>query len=466
MNLRAERRLLNPRLELLNKEQVKSLQFGLLKKQLAHVAATNPFYQRLFQRQGVDIARIATLEEFRRSVPLIEKKDLIEDQNAAPPWGTRLSVPDRDIGQVFVTSGTSGLGQENHALTHADMEMSGSCWGYQCHWAGLVPGDRVFQTFPVALQSAGVRGRRTMEKFGLNVFQVSIYDSETKLDFMRRYQPHAFVAAPAYLTRLRAVCDEMGFVPRRDVPTLKTVLITGGAYSVEWAQDMQDFWGVKFTEWYGSTQSGVSQCFTCEHGVLDPDGKRAIMHNLDHRVLLEVIDPETGEQVAPGEEGDAVVTNLFREASPMIRFRTYDRVRYLPSGYCGCGRPFDGIEAGTVSRYDDMLKLRGVNTWPETIDGAVFTFPEVEEYAGRVWMSNQGTEEIAVRVELKPQLRPGSPEAVETLLRAIAARLRERTGLRMDIEEVAHESLPRFTFKVRRWTDERQTGLKVVKYTE
>ncbi len=461
-----QRRYLNPRLESLKKEDVKALQFVLLKRQLEHVAASNPFYQELFRSHGVKLDRIRSLRDFQQAVPLIDKKTLMQDQQARPPYGTRLGIDERDIGQVFVTSGTSGLGQENHAMTHQDLEMSSSCFSYQCYWAGLLPGDRVFQTFPVALQSGGVRGRRVMEKFGLNVFQVSIYDTHTKLDYMRRYSPHAFVAAPAYLTRLAAVCVEMGMEPRRDLPDLKTILITGGAYSVDWAQQMKTFWGVSLTEWYGSTQSGTSQCFTCEDGVLHADGRRGLMHNMDHRVLLEVVNPQTLEPVAEGEEGDAIVTSLFRKASPMIRFRTYDKVRYLPAGHCACGRPFDGIESGTVSRYDDMLKLRGVNTWPETIDAAVFSFPEVEEYAGRVFVSERGTEEVIVRVELKPSLRPATQDACGNLLQAISALLRERTGLRMDVQEAAHESLPRFTFKVRRWTDERQTDRKVVTYTE
>jgi phenylacetate-CoA ligase len=299
----------------------------------------------------------------------------------------------------------------------------------------------------------------------LNAFHVAQYDGKTKLEYMKRFSPHCVVAVPAYITRLAILCEELGYRPRRDFPDLRVFLIAAESYSIAWAQEMEDFWGIQFSEWYGSTQAGINHTFCCEEGVYWSDHQRGMLHNMDHRVLLEVLSRETGEPVESGEEGEAVITNLFREAFPVIRFRIDDRVRYLAHNECRCGRPFAGIEAGTVARYDDMMKLKAVNVWPEAIDSVIFAHLEIEEYQGRVFINQEGRERVEVCVELRQKCRL-SQEERQNLLQHISRELRKGIGVSMQLREVGHGSLPRFEFKVRRWTDERRQGRQVVKYLE
>ena len=183
------------------------------------------------------------------------------------------------------------------------------------------------------------------------------------------------------------------------------------------------------------------------------------MHLLDPYYYTEVIDPETLKPVGPGEEGEAVVTVLYREASPVVRFRTHDKVRYYPYNHCPCGRPYSIWEAGNVSRYDDMMKIKGTNVWPSMVDGVLFSRPEADEYAGQVWIDAQGREHVLIRLAFKDS-HPRSAEEKERLMAELSRELLRQTGVTMAVKEVPRNELPIYEFKARRWTDERKKGLE------
>ena len=243
--------------------------------------------------------------------------------------------------------------------------------------------------------------------------------------------------------------------PRQAFPDLKAIMFSGEAHSgIPWIRRMEQFWGVPLGEWYGSTQAAGSHMFSCEAGLHFEDGRPRMLHNLEHRILFEVLDLESGLPVGPGEAGEVFLTNLYNEDFPIIRFRNYDRVKYQPAAYCDCGRPFAGIESGSTSRVDDMIKIRGQNVWPDAITTVVFKHAQVEEYQGRVWVDDTGRERIQVRVEFREDQLSASER--DRLREAVRAEIKTTTDLTMDIVEAEHGSLPRFEQKARRWKDERQ----------
>lgn len=126
------------------------------------------------------------------------------------------------------------------------------------------------------------------------------------------------------------------------------LFIAGESYTIGWATRAGEYWGATLSESYGSMQGGLNQCISCERGVV-PGGQRGALHCMEHRILCEVLDPDTQQPVQPGDEGEMVITSLYREGFPVIRFRTGDRVRWL-GVTCPCGRPFVSIEAGTIAR--------------------------------------------------------------------------------------------------------------------
>jgi phenylacetate-CoA ligase len=121
-------------------------------------------------------------------------------------------------------------------------------------------------------------------------------------------------------------------------------------------------------------------------------------------------------------------------------------------------------EVGTISRYDDMLKIKATNVWPQTVDEAVFSFDEIEEYNGNVFIDENGREVANLKIEFKKMSLDESNKTA--ILRKLGDKIKTMTQVTMKLEEVPYGTLPRFEYKVRRWTDERVEGLKRVKYTE
>jgi len=453
----AERRFVNPRLERASREEIDAIQLARLHRIVTVAYHRNRFYRALYDKAGVTPDQIRTLDDFRKRIPFIDKSTFLKDQEDCPPLGARAEANQDRIAAIVQTSGTSGVGQEYHCLAEADAELWVTSFFYECRWAGIEPGDRVVRFTRIGMEAGGLWHKAAGERYGLTQFALQPYDTPTRLKIMQRVSPNLIMTQPSYLTRLVFACEEAGIVPREAFPQVKAIMLAGEAHGgAEWVRHMEATWGAPIMEWFGSTQAGGSHMFSCEGGLYFDDGRPRMLHNLDHRIYFEALDVETGEPVGPGEYGEALLTNLFNENFPVIRFRSRDRVRFLPAGYCDCGRPFHGIESGSVSRVDDMIKIRGQNVWPSAIDAAVFQHLQVEEYQGRVWLDETGRE----RVDLRVEFRSGAGGKAErgAMLDAIASAIKARTDISMVCQEAEAGSLPRFDQKSRRWKDERREG--------
>lgn len=453
MSAAAGSRVLNPAVERLTRDELLNVQLQRTQAQVSRCASDVAFYR---DRWRFDPTDIASLADFRRLVPTTAKQDFVA---GLPEVSGRLAS---GVGlfQHHMTSGTTGLGQETHPLSEADHEALAAGWHYQAHWAGLVKGDRICFTWPIGLQTGGLSTQITAQRVGLIAVQLAPYSSDDKLRYLRTFQPQALVASPSYLSHLAHLVRRDGQSPAEAFPNLKVLFVAGESYPIEWATEASDEWGCLISEWYGLMQGGMNQAFSCETGVVR-DGRRGALHCLDHRLLTEVLDPETGEPTAPGQSGEVVVTTLTRDAFPIIRFRTNDRVRILPEP-CPCGRPSLALEAGTVARYDDMLKVRGQNLWPAAVDSVVLTDPRVAEYAAVVEIDDGARERVVVHVELVPGPPAGTVPA--ELLTELQRRVKSVTNVTMDFQLAPADSLPRYEFKARRWDDRRRADRDVVRY--
>lgn len=438
----------NRRIETLDHGRLEDIQVRLLRDVL-EAAGTNPFWSRRLGEAGLEPERISSLSDLSR-LSLVRKADLLEDQRAHPPFGSRFHVD--EVASFRETSGTSGHGQEIHAQSTYEFEASALPFAPMYRWAGLQPGDRLAQTMGLSLQTGGQVQTRGAERYGLNVLNLAPYPSEKKLALIKRYQPHGLVATPSYVNRLRFLAREMGIDFRRDVPSLRAAFIAAEPYSHRWAEDVQAELGLQIiSEQYGFTPVGVI-AFSCEAGVTGVSGgHRNVLHASPLDVYMEILDPISGESVNYGETGEVVVTSLNRRDNPLIRYGSGDRARRMHRDACACGRAFDGIESGTVARFDDMMKVRGINLWPEVVDEVILSHDQVEEYRGSVNASQDGREQILIEVEFISGL---PHEARPDLVASLSERVQEKIGLKVDLRE-AQERLPRFEFKSRRWHDRR-----------
>jgi len=462
MRLPIQRHYVDQRLETLPREEIRAQQWTRLTALLRRVYASSAFYRRLFDEARVHPDQIRSWDDWGKRVPFIDKRTLLRDQAEHPPWGRKLMVPEPLIRKHYITSGTSGVGQEVHPMTENDFR-SATEVGFFCFtWAGMAPGDLSALFWPLGTMAGGQVAFGGLERFGAHPMVLGLFDSKTKLQRLREFKHHYIWATPVYLTRLTHLAREMGLEPTKELPNLKSIILSTGAFPVEWAEEMEAFWSTRIHDCYGTTQIRSIYAATCEQGVVH-DGKRGSYHPAEPFVLAEILDPETNEPVKYGDEGEVVITNLYQEAAPMIRFRQGDKIRRLPAEACDCGRTWEVWEAGTVARYDDMLKIRGQNIWPLAVEEVVFGHGEVEEYSGQVYVGAGGGEEVTVSIEFKPGT---GPSIRSRIVSALPAELRGRTGVRMDVREVEHGTIPRFEYKAIRWTDDRQKGLTKVKYTE
>jgi phenylacetate-CoA ligase len=197
---------------------------------------------------------------------------------------------------------------------------------------------------------------------------------------------------------------------------------------------IQAAFGARCFDHTGMTELGATG-FTCQ--------AQAGVHLIESEFIFEVINPETGETVPPGSQGELVATNLGRLGTPLIRYRTGDLVQ-LDTRPCTCGRTFARLNGGILGRADDMLIVRGVNVFPSAIEGVLREFPEVAEF--RIEVSSQ---RAMAEVRVLLELAPGLSDASEVVDR-VAERLHDRLLLRVPCEPVSPGSLPRFELKARR----------------
>jgi len=450
------------KLETMPIDEVRKLQFKKTKETLEKAYQTSDFYRELFDRSKVKPEDFKKLEDIAR-FPFVEKQDLVRDQEANPPFGRRVCVPPSKIHRVNVTSGTSGMGQEVHC--HDEKAIWAANASTASHFAaiGLKKGDVSAVLYPLGTMAGGMLAYEGLRIFGATPLPLAVFNTNQRIDLMRRFSVHHMVTTPAYLARITNICRERGLDPKKEFPRLKGITLSTEPFSVSWALDMEEIWGTVIHDIYGSTQLNLNYAITCKYGAV-PDGQFGYYHLADYFALVEVLDKETDEPTKYGDWGEPVITTFSREAMPLIRFRSNDRVRLLPPETCGCGRQSAAWEVGTISRYDDMIKIKATNVWPQAVDEAVFSFDEVEEYNGKVFITEDGLEVATVTVEFKKT--PLEDKSNATILKRLSDKIKEATQVTMRVEEVPHGTLPRFEYKSRRWTDERVEGLERVKYVE
>jgi phenylacetate-CoA ligase len=450
-------------LETLSSKDLKNLQFEKTRQTLERVYHKSAFYRQRFDKAKVKPDDFKALEDIAR-FPFIDKQDLIKDQEENPPFGSRVCVPPEKIRRINLTSGTSGMGQEVHC--HEEESIRAANASTACHFAaiGLKEGDLSAVLYPLGTMTGGMLSYEGLRIFGATPLALAVFNTNQKIDTMKRFDVHHILTTPAYLSRITSISLEQGLIPRKTFPRLKGITLSTEPFPVAWALKMEDIWDTVIHDIYGSTQLNLNYAITCKYGAV-PDGQFGYYHLADHFALVEILDKNSDQPVTDGEWGEPVVTTFSRSAMPLIRFRSNDRVRRLPHDLCDCGRTSRALwEVGTVARYDDMIKIKATNVWPQTVDDAVFSFEEIEEYNGRVFIDESGQEIARVSFEFK---KAGLDDnAKNIILDRLAGKIKEMTQVRMQLEEVPHGSLPRFEYKVRRWTDERIKGLERVKYIE
>ena len=412
-------------LETLPTDHLHLHQWHRVRAMARELLASNPFVGAKWRAAGVRaVDDFSGWDDFRR-LPFTRKVELVEDQAAHPPFGTNLTYPLERYVRVHQTSGTSG--QPIRWLeTPESWEWWARCWAFVLRGAGVEPADRVFFPFSFGLFIgfwAGFEGARAL---GALAIPGGGQDSATRLGWMQALGATALVCTPSYALHLIEVARERGQDPSKGSVRITVHAGEPGASIPAVRARIEAGWGCRAYDHAGMTEVGA-YAYEC--------AEQAGLHVNESEFVAEVIDPTTG---APARDGELVLTNLGRVGSPVIRYRTGDRVR-LAAPPCACGRTFVRLEGGILGRFDDMLIVRGVNVFPAAIEGVVRRFPTVDEFQIEVFRHGE-LDEVRLLIELEDAAGA----------RPVQEALREALGIRLEVAAVPPKSLPRHELKARR----------------
>ena len=212
-----ERRYYNRQLETMSRKDFLKMQWQELQKQIRYTYKRSGLCKRKFKEAKITPDDIKTREDFTNKVPFTTKQDLLIDQQETPPYGTRLAVPEDQIFVTFLTSGTSGKGQEVHCATKEDVDILADATAMMFVWYGWRKGDKVMFSLPIGMTISGVQVSEATQGLGCQIFNLGIYDTKTKLEYMKRFKIAHMHIVPAYLEALTAEAEGLGLNPARQL---------------------------------------------------------------------------------------------------------------------------------------------------------------------------------------------------------------------------------------------------------
>lgn len=408
-----------------------------------------PFYQRHWGAHGLEVGDIRSLDDLS-AIPPFSVHDLREGMNANPPWMDYIGIDpaaDEPVPLILQTSGgTTGLPRPM-IFTPRDREVMNIITGRRLYMQGVRPFDLIQVALSMGLTNGGVLAREGIWKYTGAVPVMTGSGAQTptrrQIEILKAWKVKFLVGFPAYVRHMGLVArDELNIDPRSlGVRGLIVHLGTEDRASLE------ALWGADVFDTYGCNECGTMAA-ECHH--------KFGMHVFEDAFILEVNDPDTLKPKPVGEKGVAVVTTLFKHAAPMIRYNMND-VTALAPGECACGSRHKRITA-IYGRSDNMVKLRGVNVFPEAIGSVVSQDARTTgEYVCLLDADAGGRDEMTVQVEV---LQAGGERAA--VEQNLAVRLKEALGVSIKVEAVERGAVAKFTgltetSKIKRLIDRRQS---------
>lgn len=424
----------NEAVETMPREKMRALQLARLQWSVRHAYDNVPMYRQKMDAAGVTPDDIRTLADIRH-IPLTSKQDLREQY----PFKL-LAVPMRDVVRIHASSGTTGK-SITAGYTRNDLDMWAENIARIVTAGGGTQDDIVQISFGYTLFTGAFGLHGGLEKIGAAIIPISSGNTERQINIMRDFGATALVATPSYAMYMAEVAERMGAM--KDIK-LRVGFFGAEGSTEEMRAELEARWGILATENYGLTEiigPGVSGECACKTG----------MHINEDHFLCEIVDPDTGEPLPEGEQGEMVITTLTKEAQPAIRYRTRDITRLITAP-CDCGRTSIRMEK-VKGRSDDMLIIRGVNVFPSQVESVLVGMEGIGPHYELVVTRKNYTDQIEVKVELIDARLLTRYSELEALQKRIQGALRTVLGLEFVVTLVSPNTLKRFEGKARRVTD-------------
>jgi phenylacetate-CoA ligase len=412
--------------------ELQAVQLARLQWSVQHAYDHVGHYRRAFEAVGLHPSDVRTLDDLAR-LPFTTKADLRENY----PFGM-FAVPQSHVSRVHASSGTTGR-PTVVGYTADDVRTWSALMARSIRAAGGRPGDKVHVAYGYGLFTGGLGAHYGAEALGCTVIPVSGGMTERQVTLIRDLEPDVIMVTPSYML---AIADEM---QRRGIDP-RTCSLAVGIFGAEpWTNDMraelEQRLDMHAVDIYGLSEvigPGVAQeCIETKDG----------LHIWEDHFYPEIIDPVSGELLPDGSVGELVFTSLTKRAMPVIRYRTRDLTRLLP----GTARPMRRMEK-IMGRSDDLIILRGVNLFPTQIEELILRTPALSPHFQCVLTRPARLDELIVRVERRPDARPGDALAAAVQLRAL---IKNAIGVSVAVAVVEPDGIERSMGKMRRIIDER-----------
>ncbi|MDR0946158.1 MAG: phenylacetate--CoA ligase, partial [Ruminococcus sp.] len=348
--------------------------------------------------------------------------------------------PMKKIVRIHASSGTTGK-PTVIGYTKNDLENWSDCMARLCAAAGATEDDIFSICFGYGLFTGALGLHYGLEKIGCTIVPNSSGNTEKTLMLMQDFGVTGLVSTPSYAEYIGETARETGVL---DKLHLKLGLLGSEGCTPEMRTHIEQTLGLFVTDNYGMSELGGP-------GVSGDCEFRTGMHINEDHFLCEIIDPETGEVLPEGSQGELVVTTLTKEGFPMLRYRTRDisRLNFEP---CQCGRTFARMDK-IKGRSDDMLKIRGVHVFPSQIEAVIMGFSEIAPHYQLVVTRKNFSDRLEVKAELSESVQIDDYAAIETLHDKVHEKLKFVLGIDTKVSFVEPKSLERFQGKAKRIVD-------------
>ena len=424
-------------IECASREKIKAIQDERLVNQVRHVWENVPYYRKKMEEKGITPEDIKSSDDLYK-LPFLSKADLRE----AYPYGL-VGVPLKDCVRIQSTSGTTGK-RVVAFYTQKDIDLWEECCARAIMAAGGTNEDVCQVSYGYGLFTGGPGLNGGSHKVGCLTIPTSSGNTDRQIMFIMDLQATILCCTPSYAAYIGERMKELGYGPD-DIP-LKAGIFGAEAWSEEMRCDIENTLGIKAYDIYGLTElSGPGVSFECS--------AQAGMHINEDHFIAEIIDPDTGEVLPEGTQGELVFTSVDQEAFPLIRYRTRD-ICTLTREKCSCGRTHVRMTK-PKGRTDDMLIIRGVNVFPSQIETVLLNHGYAANYQIIVDRVNN-TDTLDVQVEMTPEMFTDNIGEIETRQKELVDGLKAMLGLKAKVSLVAPKSITRSEGKAVRVIDKRK----------
>lgn len=432
-----EERYYQPEIETASRETIVALQNERLTATARRVYENVPFYREKMKEAGVAPEDIRSIEDLHK-LPFSYKKDLRDTY----PYGL-FAVPLKDVVRLHASSGTTGK-QIVVGYTQKDLDIWADCCARALTAAGCTDEDIVHISYGYGLFTGGLGADGGARRLGATTVPVSSGNTQRQVTILRDFGSTILCCTPSYALHIAEVLYESGYT--KDDIHLKAGVFGAEPWTNEMRARIESLLGIKAFDIYGLTEViGPGVGFECR--------EQTGMHINEDHFIVEVIDPDTGEVLPDGTQGELVFTCITKEAFPILRYRTRD-IGVITREKCSCGRTLVKMTKPR-GRTDDMLIIRGVNVFPSQIETVLLEKGYTANYQILVDRANH-FDSIEVQVEITNEVFSDTVRGLAQRTKELADALKTLLGISAKVTLMEPNSIPRSEGKAVRVIDKRK----------